>query len=152
MASGLDRRWWTTVSTQVPVATIAFCFGVDRLPLGPLVPIEPDLHRVRAIGTYVDERNSRSPAAGTPRKKTTPSRPVAFGPRCAPARTPEQPDRGHLRARPVSACRAGYGRIISILRSFLPNRTTGIRSAANDATAGGNAVPIFALALAHAVQ
>jgi hypothetical protein len=46
--------------------------------------------------------------------------------------------------RPVAACRARYGRITSILRSFLPNRTTGIRlSAAKDATALRNAVPIF---------
>jgi len=47
-------------------------------------------------------------------------------------------------ARSVLACRARYGRIMSILRSFLPNRTTGIwLSSANDRTARRNAVPIF---------
>ena len=47
-------------------------------------------------------------------------------------------------ARPVAACRARYGRITSILRSFLPKRTTGMwLASANDATARRNAVPIF---------
>ena len=49
-------------------------------------------------------------------------------------------------ARPVAACRARYGRITSILRSSLPNRTTGIwLSSANRSTALRNAVPIFSM-------
>ena len=50
---------------------------------------------------------------------------------------------GATPARPVAACRAKYGRIRSILRSSLMNRTTGILlSAAKLRTARRNAVPI----------
>jgi len=50
---------------------------------------------------------------------------------------------GATPARPVAACRAKYGRIRSILRSSLTNRTTGILlSAAKLRTARRNAVPI----------
>ena len=46
--------------------------------------------------------------------------------------------------RPVAACAATCRRITSILRSALPNRTTGMCSAsANVLTARRNAVPIF---------
>ena len=46
----------------------------------------------------------------------------------------------------MRACRARYGRITSILRSSLPNRTTGILlSAAKRCTAVRNAVPIFSM-------
>jgi len=49
-------------------------------------------------------------------------------------------------ARPVRACAARYGRIRSILRSSLPNRTTGILlSSANRSTALRNAVPILSM-------
>ena len=48
--------------------------------------------------------------------------------------------------RPVRACRARYGRITSILRSSLPNRTTGILlSAAKRSTALRKAVPILSM-------
>jgi hypothetical protein len=46
--------------------------------------------------------------------------------------------------RPVLACASRYGRITSILRSALVNRTTGMWScSAKRATAFRNAVPIF---------
>ena len=46
--------------------------------------------------------------------------------------------------RPVAACRSRCGRITSILRSPLPNRTTGIEwSSANCLTFFRNRVPIF---------
>jgi hypothetical protein len=48
--------------------------------------------------------------------------------------------------RPVAACAARCRRITSILRSSLPNRTTGMCSAsANALTARRKAVPIFSM-------
>jgi hypothetical protein len=46
--------------------------GLDRLPLGPLVPVHPDLRRVGEIGADLDER-SGAPLRSTPATARPPS-------------------------------------------------------------------------------
>src|SRR6185295_17575712 len=131
--------------------------GLGGLAFGPLVPIDPDLHRVREIGT---DFHKRRPEVIVPEiEVVTGDPPLGLGERephsrGLPGALSRQkhwgellgdPDRGHP-ARPVAACRAKYGRIRSILRSSLPNRTTGILlSSAKRPTAARNAVPILSI-------